>query len=436
MGVDTFYRGVADSCRRRALLGSADRVLVALSGGPDSTALVAVLAEMRDRGALAAVEALHVDHGLREGSARDAEACAATCAALGVPCRSVRVVVPPGNVQAQARRARYAELRRAALERGATRIATGHTQDDQAETVLLRLLRGAGARGLGAIPPRRGAIVRPLIDRSRLEVERYLRERGLAWLEDPTNASGRYLRNRVRSEALPALRRLSPRAVPALARAADLLRDDDRALAARAARLVISGSASVEVLRRRPVAVRRRVVRRLWKDATGSRADLSLRHVEAVVRLLSRPGPGRVRLPGGLEARVGRGALTIGPVPSPEPSPASPVPPTRIDAPGTHRLPDGRYLRVGEGTGAAWPLWWRSRLPGDRFRPTGGRGSKKLADWLIDRKVPREERARLLLLADDRGWVLWIPDLGARSERPGVTAHLQGGFPRRAGAGD
>jgi tRNA(Ile)-lysidine synthase len=408
---------------------------VALSGGADSTALVAVLAEMRDRGALAGVEALHVDHGLREGSARDAEACRATCAALGVPCRAVRVTVPPGNVQAEARRVRYAELRRAARESRATRIATGHTQDDQAETFLLRLLRGAGARGLGAIPPRRGAIVRPLIDRSRLEVERYLRERGLGWVDDPTNATARYLRNRVRSEALPVLRRLSPRAVPALARAADLLRDDDRALAARASRLVISGSASVEVLRRRPVAVRRRVVRRLWKDATGSRADLSARHVEAVVRLVSRAAPGRVRLPGGREARVGKGTLTIGPVPSPGPSGAVPVPPTRIDAPGTHRLPDGRSLRVDEGAEAAWPLWWRSRLPGDRFRPAGGRGSKKLSDWLIDRKVPREERERLLLLADDRGWVLWIPDLEARSERPSVTARLQGRPPEEPRAG-
>jgi tRNA(Ile)-lysidine synthase len=401
----------------------------------DSTALLSALADLRDAGEIREVTAVHVDHALRPGSHLDADACASVCDALGVAFHRVRVEVREGNVQAEARRVRYAELRRAAREGGATRIATGHTQDDQAETFLLRLLRGAGARGLGAIPPRRGAIVRPLIDRSRLEVERYLRERGLGWVDDPTNATARYLRNRVRSEALPALRRLSPRAVPALARAADLLRDDDRALAARASRLVISGSASVEVLRRRPVAVRRRVVRRLWKDATGSRADLSARHVEAVVRLVSRAAPGRVRLPGGREARVGKGTLTIGPVPSPGPSGAVPVPPTRIDAPGTHRLPDGRSLRVDEGAEAAWPLWWRSRLPGDRFRPAGGRGSKKLSDWLIDRKVPREERERLLLLADDRGWVLWIPDLEARSERPSVTARLQGRPPEEPRAG-
>ena len=232
--LDPYEGAVLDTMRRRRLAGPGDAVLVALSAGPDSTALVASLAALRDRGGLAAVRALHVDHGLRPGGAEDAACAAAACARLRVPFESVRVVVRPGNVQAEARRARYAALREAALRTGATRIATGHTRTDQAETVLLRLLRGAGARGLGGVPPRRGVIVRPLIDRPRAEGIAYLARAGLAWREDPTNATPRFARNRLRLSAWPALLALSPTAERALARAADLARSDERALSARA----------------------------------------------------------------------------------------------------------------------------------------------------------------------------------------------------------
>ncbi len=163
--LDPYVRAVLATIRRRALLSATDTVLAAVSAGPDSTALVAALAALRDRGELGAVAALHVDHGLRPGGGEDAACASAACARLGVPFESVRVRVARGNVQAEARRARYAALRDAAARVQASRIATGHTRTDQAETVLLRLLRGAGARGLGAIPPRRGPFVRPLIDR-------------------------------------------------------------------------------------------------------------------------------------------------------------------------------------------------------------------------------------------------------------------------------
>jgi tRNA(Ile)-lysidine synthase len=142
--LDPYVRAVRWTIRRRRLLGPEDVVLAAVSAGPDSTALVAVLAALRDRGELAGLAALHVDHGLRPGGAEDAACAAAACARLGVPFESVSVQVAPGNVQAEARRARYRALRAAAARAGASRIATGHTRTDQAETVLLRLLRGAG----------------------------------------------------------------------------------------------------------------------------------------------------------------------------------------------------------------------------------------------------------------------------------------------------
>src|SRR5512137_2006852 len=269
MTLHQFTSLVLDTCRRRALLGAGDRLLVALSGGADSTALLGALAELRDAGELKEVLALHVDHGLRAGSARDADACAAVCARLGVELRRAKVLVAPGNVQSAARKVRYAALRREAILAGSTLVATGHTRDDQAETVLLRLLRGSGARGLAGIPPRRGTIVRPLIDRSRAEILAYLEDRELPHVEDPSNATPRFLRNRVRAEVLPVLRSLAPHAARALARAADLLRDDERALAMGGKRLAAAGVARVAALLEEPVALRRRAVRQLWRAASG-----------------------------------------------------------------------------------------------------------------------------------------------------------------------
>ena len=420
--VKTFTSAVTDTCRRRHLLGYSDAVLVALSGGPDSTALLSALAGMRDAGDVREVTAVHVDHGLRPGSHLDGDTCALVCASLGVSLRRVKVEVRGGNVQAAARKARYAALRREAARVGATRIATGHTQDDQAETVLLRLLRGSGARGLSGIPPRRGAIVRPLIDRTRAEVIAHVRVRALPHIEDPSNATPRFLRNRVRAEVIPVLRSLAPHASRALARAADLLRDDERALAVEGRRLAAAGAVRVEDLLAEPVAVRRRVVRDLWRRATGRRADLEARQVESVLALLGRRGPSRAPLSRGFEACVRYGALSIRTAPVTAPA-AEPV---RIPGPGSHALPEGGVLEVASAAGAAWPLWWRGRRPGDRFRPEGGRGSKKLKAWLIDRKVPREVRDGLRVLADDAGWILWVPELGVRSEKPSADACFAG----------
>jgi tRNA(Ile)-lysidine synthase len=396
-------------------------VLVALSGGADSTALLAALADLREAGELSELVALNVDHSLRADSARDADACAEVCARLGVDLRRATVRVVPGNVQAAARKARYAALRREAALVGATLVATGHTRDDQAETVLLRLLRGSGARGLAGIPPRRGNVVRPLIDRSRAEVIAYLDSRGLPHLEDPTNATPRFLRNRVRAEVLPVLRAIGPHVESALARAADLLRDDERALSARGRRLVTRGTARVDALLGEPIAVRRRAVRSLWKRATGRGIGLEARHVESVLGLLGRRAPARAPLPGGFEACVRYGEVAIRPVPVAFEEHHA----TRVPGPGTHALPGGQVLEVDGAEGAAWPLWWRGRRPGDRFHPAGKMGSKKLKAWLIDQKVPREARDRLWVLADEEGRVLWIPELGARSERPRLIARLR-----------
>jgi tRNA(Ile)-lysidine synthase len=408
-----YPRAVLATVRRRRLLAPGDAVLAAVSAGPDSTALVAALAALRDAGAVAKVLALHVDHGLRPGGADDAACAAVTCALLGVPFESVRVRVAPGNVQAEARRARYRALRAEAARVGATRIATGHTRTDQAETVLLQLLRGAGARGLAAIPPRRGMVVRPLIDRSRAEGIAWLEELGLAWRDDPTNATPRFARNRLRQTVWPHLLALAPAAERVLARAADLARDDERALAASGRAAAPSGtSIEVAALAAERLAVRRRVVRRLWRAAGGRAAALESKHVEAVLALTRRRGPGRATLPGGLEARCRYGRLGIG-APSPA---ATPLEEVAVPGPGQYEVARGVVeVTARDAAAVPWPAALRTRRPGDRFRPEGGRGTKKLKSWLIDRKVPREDRDALLVLA--RGaTVLALPELAVVAE--------------------
>jgi tRNA(Ile)-lysidine synthase len=438
-----FVAWVRATCRRRKLLGPEDHVLAALSGGPDSTALVAALAALRDAGAVAGVSALHVDHGLRAGAAADGDAAARTCALLGVPLARVRVDVRPGNVQAQARRERYRALAAEAARTGATRIATGHTRTDQAETVLLRLLRGAGARGLAGIPPRRGAIVRPLLDRSRAEVLAYLADRGLAWREDPTNASPRYARNRVRHELAPVLAAIAPAAERAIARSADLLRADERALGARARACIEDGAArrgagpsGPATIRRsrllmEPLAVRRRALRALWRRARPVGGELSAAHVADALALLRRGGDWRLSLPGRVELRCRRGVIEAGRA---RVRTAAPLAPIAVQGPGRFALPGRAGVAVVSAVRPEllpWPLELRTRRPGDRFRPRGGAGGKKLKAWLIDRKVPRARRDALILLTSSDA-VLAIPALGAIAqgtgpEGPGLEVRIEAG---------
>jgi tRNA(Ile)-lysidine synthase len=169
---------------------------------------------------------LHVDHGLRADSARDAGFVRMLGARLGVPVEVRRVEVGPGSVEAAARAARYAALEAEADRVGATRIATGHTADDQAETVLMRVLAGAGVRGLAAIPPVRGRVIRPLLDVRRPALRELLVAAGLPWLEDPTNQDRRFARNRIRHDVLPVLAgAVDTDVVPLLVRTARLARE-------------------------------------------------------------------------------------------------------------------------------------------------------------------------------------------------------------------
>ncbi len=251
---------------RKALQGpgapsAGDTVVVGLSGGPDSVALTHALAETA-AGAGIRVAAAHLDHGLREGSADDAAFCGDVCRRLGVPLSIGRADVrgrarrDGGGVEEAARLERYEFLRSVKRSLGASTIAVAHTRDDQAETLLLRLLRGAGSRGLAGMRRRSGDLFRPLLDVSRDQVLDHLRHHELPWREDPSNADPAFVRNRVRHELLPYLEaRFNPRVRAALARSADLIAEEADVIEGLAQRFVgpVSGGAPV-VLSRQALA--------------------------------------------------------------------------------------------------------------------------------------------------------------------------------------
>jgi tRNA(Ile)-lysidine synthase len=196
-------------------------VLVAVSGGPDSMALLHVLAGLRRRGAFG-LFAHGVDHGLRAGAAAELDLAEGFARSLDVPFSRTRVAVAHGgNLQARARDARWAALRAEATRVGADRIATGHHADDRAETVLMRILRGTSVRGLAALPAVDAERIRPMIRARRRDVEAHLARHGIPSASDPSNRDPRFLRTRVREEILPALERLSPRVVEHLCALAD-----------------------------------------------------------------------------------------------------------------------------------------------------------------------------------------------------------------------
>ena len=301
-------------------------LVVGVSGGADSVALVDALASLRRRRGFR-VLAAHLDHGLRPGSADDAAFCAELCRSLDVPLRVDRADVRAraarerGGLEQAARRERYAFLRRVKEEEGAVAIAVAHTRDDQAETLLLRLLRGAGATGLGGMRPRSRDVLRPLLAVSRGEVLAQLRERGLAWREDPSNDDLDHRRNRVRHELIPYLEeRFNPAIRASLARTASLLADEAAHVRREAETLLATISREEDgalllgrpALADAPAAVARAAIRQALLR-TGGLARVGAVHVEGILGLARSKVPSgrRLPLPGGREVLFTRDEVRI-----------------------------------------------------------------------------------------------------------------------------
>lgn len=417
-------------------------MVAALSGGADSVAQLWLLRELASTGDVMLAGAAHLDHGLRPEAADDEAFCRALCTRLDVPLVVERADVQSAaaaartSVEVAGRTLRYAFLERARVVLQADRVAVAHTRDDQAETVLLRLLRGAGTRGLRGILPVRGTVIRPLLETGREELRQYLREHGCAWREDATNADVGYLRNRIRHELLPLLAsHYRPSVSRVLARTADVALEDDRYLEHLASGVadhvfaVRDGELHVALpaLRILPLAIQRRVARMALERAGCARAP-RLGDIHRLLAVFAGPTSARANVAGLEVERFSENAVlsikgtvetpTPGPMPIREVSAGGQVPLTemgpgwrlRAAAPITEGepLPPGSLAVVAAAGALHWPLRVRTRLPGDRMRPKGVGGSKKLQDLFVDRKVPRADRDRIPVVVDASGRIVWV----------------------------
>ena len=405
-------------------------LVAAVSGGADSVAMLRLLAEQApERGWRLVVG--HVDHGLRADSAVDAAFVADLAGALGLEWRVVGVVARQAGLSPEdaARRARRQALLALAGELDAVALALAHTIDDQAETVLARLLTGAGPGGLAAMRPWSGPLWRPLLAVRGRELRDYLAALGQPWREDPSNADRAYQRNRLRHAVLPLCRQLiNPRADEALARLAGLLADEedywrgllDDALAAHGRREGASLCLSLGWLLAQPPFLRRRMMRHIAGRLLGGGQHLLFDHVAGLERLLTMAAGKSLTLPFGLRAWREHEHLRLAPDVDPPPLRA------RLDGPGLVELPalgaallarevaPGAALRARGGRAwlpledVRWPLELCWPWPGMRFWPLGAPGGKRLSKIAIDRKIPPWWRKRLLVVADEGGpWWVW-----------------------------
>ncbi len=423
-------------------------MLAAVSGGSDSVALAWILKDLHDRGALALSAIGHVHHQLRGHEAdADESFCRDLAARIGVPFFAGRVDVPSvvaaggGSVESVARRLRYAWLESAATAAGATHIATGHTLDDQAETILMRLLRGAGARGLSGIRATRGIVIRPLLDCRRAELRAMLAETGETFRDDESNGDLAISRNRIRHELLPAIEKIAPGGLAALARTAALAGDDENYLAREAigaARsVVLSNEADLsnDALSALAPAIARRVVRGAIERAAPDRAGhITAAHVDAVRTLAAAAEPGHLDL-AGVSVETDGKAVRFTRVTGDSRGRATEFE-YGLSFPGRVEVPEANFVISAErfdqscghgvetdsettasrvtlqvtvdASAVKWPLTVRNRRPGDRIKPTGGLGSKKLQDLLVDIKMPRARRGEVAVVVDAGGQLVWV----------------------------
>ena len=416
-------------------------MIAAVSGGSDSVALLVILHELHGRGQLALDAIAHVNHGIRGQSADEDEPfCRDLVRIMDLSFVSNRADVPARarlrrqSIEVAARETRrefFATIRR---ERGADVVATAHTQDDQAETILLHMLRGSGLRGLGGISPSRGYYIRPVLVCTRDELRSELTARGQRWREDPTNLDLSNPRNRVRHELLPYLEHhFNPSVRRGLARLADLARDDEATLDREAAAATVhllridhAGVARLDAsaLLALPAAIARRIVQRTLETVSREGAGGS-DDVAAVLEVAAQQRR-RAEIVG-VRAEHSNGSVVL----INKGLPLSPAAPFRLNLPipGSVQAPDAGWILEAEGPcaprrgvpervlpdrveveaeGLGTSLVVRSREPGDWVRPLGATGRKKVQDVFVDRKVHRLERDRVPLVTDKRGRIVWV----------------------------
>ena len=430
------------------LVEAGERLLVGVSGGPDSTCLLVTLVALQ-RSLGIDLHAAYFDHGLRgkRAAAREERFVRSLAGELDVPldCGSGDVRAHSASkrrsIEEAARELRYRFFARIATAAGCGAVATGHTKDDQAETVLLHLVRGSGLRGLAAMspsspwplrstdPPR---LIRPLLAVTREETEACCRQAAIEPMQDPSNRSRAHLRNRIRSELTPLLRRYNPRIDDALARLAESAAADIELLESLAADALTPDERTtgpIRIARKRlaalPESLRRHAVHLAAARALGDARGLSDRHVRAILRAAAGSTGAQLNLPRGLRAQVTRSSVVLS---TDEPSAPEPLPegvvtlavpgsarfgPWRFQAQLTRR-PAGELAKAGganvallDASACGPSLELRRRKRGDRFHPLGMPGPKKLQDFFVDAHVPRAERDAIPLVCGDQG-IAWV----------------------------
>jgi tRNA(Ile)-lysidine synthase len=429
---------VKHTISRHQMISEGDCVIVAVSGGPDSACLLHVLHELKNELQIHLVVA-HFDHGLRPAEDESETAFVRGLAeSMKLPFETARghllAKKTRGSREEVARNARYAFLERVRNKHKAQKIALGHNLNDQAETILMRLLRGSGPSGLTGMPPcRDGSIIRPLIEVERSEIENYLKAKKFASVTDSSNLKIDYLRNKIRLELMPLLVEQQPQLASLLAQTAEILRDEDDYLDRiteawfnrnveqsphHAFKIPITSFLSL------PVALRRRVIRKAIEKVKKDLRRISWDHIEAIQRLAEAEKPqAALNLPGRLSAKRTYDHLFVSSSVKRKPRPFH----YTLDGRGTYDLKEiGRRLSVEEIKnrrglrlrGSAWtafldaeklrfPLALRSFKAGDRFIPFGMKGHKKLKDFFVDLKLPLEQRYSTPILCwnDEPIWV-------------------------------
>jgi len=453
MARSALYDDFLHFVKAKRLFEPGERVLAAVSGGPDSVALLDLLVRLRDRGEVG-LAACHLDHQLRGADSQaDARFAAELCAERGVPCQTARRDVAAlaerqgAGVEAAARRARYEFFAQAAARLSCTKVATAHTMSDNAETILQRLVEGAGPAGLSGIPlarplagPSAVTVVRPLLFATRERIEEYLGERAIASRLDRTNLEPLYLRNRLRLEILPALKEINPSVEEAVSRTGEsiaaLMDFIEDAVREAESAIVRGGGGGERVLHVAPLcaahpAVAGEVLRRALLDAGVDGRRLSSAHIEAIIALARAQSPsGEIALPGDLVARRQYEHVIIAPAEAKAALAGAGTPDFEIalGVPGEAPLPGGARITARPLDEFDLAEFTRSKTPaeevidadavigglavrfprgGDRFRPLGAPGVRKLQDFFTDAKVPRRARSRTPLVTDDDG-IVWV----------------------------
>ncbi len=444
-------RKAARTIRKYSMFSRGDKVLVCVSGGPDSVCLLEILRLLSGEFGIR-LSVCHADHMLRKDESRaDAEFTGRLARENNLPFYSCRKNVrlhaerKGFSIEEAGRKIRYEFFQKTAEKHGINKIALGHNLDDQAETVLLNLIRGSGLEGLSGIPPARELgktgiyAVRPLIESSRAEIENFLLKNKIAFRDDPSNRKNVYLRNRLRLELLPFIEsNFDPRIRHRLAKTAGIFREYRDYLYLNTAETIkksikTTGPAaeiSIGVLKGLHPAVKRLLLQEAFKAAGNSEASLSSAHVEQINVIAESRLPNRkLSLPGGMTAVREYDRLIFKKARGAARAPAAAL---VMRVPGKNRVPGpgiaiefsvaeaGAPPGSGEFAGIdlekiRFPVAVRRRKDGDRFSPPGMTGTRKLKDFLIDKKIPMDERDRMLVFVDADDRILCMMSPSGRS---------------------